>query len=183
MSNLTQLNNSDDAHAAALIAPLIERAPDVAQKVAKKRPFIDIAALSAAIQTELMRLDDKRRIELFRAHPELAPEKPFEMTHESQREQALLNLTSDTNRYRERLDNLNAQYRDKFGFPFITALARHQDIDSVLHEFETRMSGDIRSEIDNAINQVVTVCASRVQTMFGVGGDAALTPIEAHTNE
>jgi len=170
MDKLGELNCADDQRAIMLVAPLCERAPEIAERVARRRPFQNPDHLSQAIRSELLELSDNERIELFRAHPELAPDNPLAMTSESQSEQGRLNLTSQDNKYRDRLSDLNARYREKYGFPFITALARHQDINSVLMEFEARLTSDRKSEIDQAIDQIATVSSSRVRASFGSNG-------------
>lgn len=172
MDRLEHLNAADDDQALALITPLIERAPHVAQKVAQARPFADIEALAQAIRRELSRLDEAARISLFRTHPELAPQDPLSMTRESQNEQARLKLTTQDNLHRARLAELNAAYRDRFGFPYIVALARHTDMQSVLDDFERRLTRDRASEIETALNEVVAVSTARVRAAFG-GGRAA----------
>ena len=145
-----------------LIEPLIERAPKIAERVADKRPFAKIECLISAIRDELFVLDDENKIALFNAHPELSPEKPLEMTNESQNEQGRLNLTAtDFNNDIMQLKKLNAEYRQKFGFPFITAVAKHENLASILKEINTRLAGDMRSEIDNAIAQVAYISATR----------------------
>ncbi|MDH3659114.1 MAG: 2-oxo-4-hydroxy-4-carboxy-5-ureidoimidazoline decarboxylase [Alphaproteobacteria bacterium] len=167
MEKLDELNGADQERAVSLLAPLIERAPDIARRVARRRPFKSADDLCQSIRDELLGLNQAERLSLFRAHPELSPENPLSMTSESQSEQGRLNLTSDGNDYRVLLDQLNAQYREKFGFPFITALVRHPDMDSVFSEFETRLSADLTSEIAMAIDQIAEVSASRVSAVFG----------------
>lgn len=166
MDRLSELNSADDAHAIALIEPLIERAPQIAQKVALRRPFKSADSISRAISEELLKLDEAERVELFRAHPELAPDNPLAMTQESQSEQGRLNLTANSNAYRTRLTDLNARYRDRHGFPFITALVRHHNIESVLEEFEERLASDRVEEMRRAIEQVAIVSSSRVRLAF-----------------
>ncbi len=167
MEGLSELNCAGEERAVALIAPLIERAPEIARRVARRRPFQSPDDLIHAIRSELLLLGEAERIDLFRAHPELAPENPLAMTRESQSEQWRLNLTLRENEYRARLSDLNTRYREKYGFPFITALVRHPDIDSVLTEFEARLTSDRKSEIQQAIDQIAIVSSSRVRASFG----------------
>jgi len=172
MDKLEELNSADEEQAALLLEPLIERAPEIARKVAMRRPFESAEDLGQAMRGELRNLNEEKRVQLFQAHPELAPMNPLSMTNESQSEQERLNLTSDTNQFKTRLDELNARYLDRFGFPFITALVRHEDMDSVLAEFETRISADRESEIEQALEQVAAVSWSRVKAVFeGDGSD------------
>lgn len=172
MDRLESLNAADDDEALALISPLIERAPHVARKVAQARPFADADALAQAIRRELSRLDEAARISLFRTHPELAPPDPLSMTRESQNEQARLELSAQDNLHRARLAELNAAYRDRFGFPYIVALVRHPDMQSVMEDFQRRLSRDRAAEIETALGEVVAVSMARVRAAFG-GGRAA----------
>lgn len=167
MGTLSELNGVNEVQAIALIEPLIERAPEIASRVASRRPFQNADDLSRTIRQELLSLDETERVDLFRAHPELAPDNPLAMTGASQSEQGRLNLTTDANEYQERLADLNAKYSGKFGFPFITALVGHNNMQSVLTEFEDRLRGDRATEIEQAIDQVVTVSSARVRAAFG----------------
>jgi OHCU decarboxylase len=166
LDNLGELNHASEENAIRLLQPLIERAPVIARRVARRRPFTSANDLRKAIRSELLELNEEERLQLFRAHPELMPINPMSMTSESQSEQGRLNLTSDSNKFRGRLDELNTRYRNKFGFPFITALVRHVNMDSVFSEFEIRLSSDIESEIEQALEQIATVSSSRVKAVF-----------------
>lgn len=166
MTSLEDLNHADDQTALGYIEPLIERAPEVAKRVVSHRPFRDLDALTTAIHRELIALSEADRITLFCAHPELAPDNPLTMTAESQVEQGRFDLTSPKSEYRDRLASMNAAYRQRFGFPFITALARHADLDSVIAEFTDRLKADRASEIRSAIDQISAVSAARVLAIF-----------------
>ena len=166
MDNLEEINLADEEQAVLLLEPLIERAPMIAKGVVRHRPFKSADDIRKAIRRELLDLKEEERLTLFCAHPELSPTNPLSMTSASQSEQGRLNLTTDTNEFKARLDDLNKCYRDKFGFPFITALVNHKDMDSVFSEFETRLLADPKSEIEQALEQVVAVSASRVKVLF-----------------
>lgn len=169
MDKLEEINRADTDRAILVLLPFIERAPLIAQRVAVLRPFDSAEALGNAIRDELFGLNEEERLQLFRAHPELAPVNPLSMTEESQSEQGRLNLTSKDSEFKMRLDELNSRYRDKFGFPFITALVRHKNMESVFAEFETRLESDYRSELDLALEQVAAVSLSRVRTALDDG--------------
>lgn len=173
MDKLDELNSADESNALSLLEPLIERSPEIARKLLARRPFASVEDLCGAIESELRGLTPEQRVALFNAHPELAPDNPLAMTGESQSEQGRLELTSASNTSRQRLLDLNAGYRAKFGFPFITALVRHASIQSVLDEFESRLSADRDTEIERALQQVVFISASRVGLRFGADSDGA----------
>jgi len=183
MDKLEELNSVNEEQAVLLLEPLIERAPEIARRVARSRPFESADDLLQAMRSELLNLNEEERVRLFRAHPELAPINPLSMTNASQSEQRRLNLTSDSNEFKSRLDELNARYLDIFGFPFITALVRHEDMDSVFSEFETRISAERESEIERALEQVAAVSSSRVKAVFeGNGSDKTQDVAEEHSS-
>jgi len=173
MNRLGTLNDADEASAVSILTPLIERAPQVARRVAQRRPFASPAHLARSIREEIDALEESDLLTFFRAHPELAPADPVTMTAESQAEQGRLNLTTEDCEYRQRLAELNAEYRGKFGFPFITALVRHANMSSVVEEFESRLRSDRNDEIRRAVEQIAVVSASRVESVFG--GDEGQT--------
>lgn len=167
MTKLDALNRASAEDAAMMLTPMIERAPDVAAVVAERRPFTDVAALCKAIHDALLSLEEPQRIRLLQAHPKLMPDNPLAMTPESQFEQARLELTTAGNAYRTKLDTLNRRYQEKFGFPFITALVRHADTESVIADFESRLAASRSDEVNAAIEQIAAVSASRVCAIFG----------------
>ena len=148
---------------------MIERAPEVVAKVVSHRPFKCADEIKAAIRKELFDLNEEACVRVLRAHPELAPINPQSMTSASQSEQARLNLISNSNEFKAQLEALNTRYQNKVAFPFITALVRHKDMDSVITEFETRLSADRGSELKQALEQVAMVSSSRVEAVFESG--------------
>ena len=164
--DISDLNAADAAAAIAIIVPLIERGPNLAARVTKRRPFAGPDELAAAIRAEILELDNDELIALFRRHPELAPAAPDTMTAESRQEQGRLGLAAPVARVRERLAELNALYTRKFGFPFIIALHRHDDISSVIAAFERRLDGTTESEMAAAREEVASVSRRRVLAAF-----------------
>ncbi|OED49010.1 OHCU decarboxylase [Rhodobacteraceae bacterium (ex Bugula neritina AB1)] len=166
MASLHDLNTGDVNSVVRLLEPLIERAPYIAAKVADKRPFLSCEDLIEAIGHELHHLDLEQKIALFQAHPELAPDNPLTMTKASQGEQGRLGLTDETSSFKQQLDTLNAQYTKTHGFPFITALVRHQNMESVLQEFKARLQETTEAETRRALIEIATVSSERVRRTF-----------------
>lgn len=164
--SLAALNAADIATCAAMLGPLVERSPWLAERIAAARPFETPADLGTAIETAIMGLDGAERLLLLRAHPELAMPRPEAMTAASQSEQGRLGLTTPSDRLRARVEGLNARYRSRFGFPFIIALHRAPDLDAVIERFETRMQAEPEAEIVTALAEVVSVCRARVAALL-----------------
>src|SRR5262249_8025667 len=56
---------------------------------------------------------------------------------------------------------LNADYREKFGFPFIICVRRHTK-DSILAQFERRTANDSATELDAALAEIFHIAALRL---------------------
>lgn len=168
--SLAHLNAADPAACAAMLGPLVERSPWLAERIAAHRPFATPADLAAAIEATVLGLGAADRLLLLRAHPELAMPRPEAMTRASQSEQGRLGLTAPSDTLRARIETLNARYRARFGFPFIIALHRAPDLDTVLDRFEKRLLAPPEVEIMTALAEVVSVCRARVTAQ--VAGNA-----------
>jgi 2-oxo-4-hydroxy-4-carboxy--5-ureidoimidazoline (OHCU) decarboxylase len=165
--DMVAINRAGDAAAAAMILPFVERAPDLAGRIASRRPFDGPAALAEAVRLEITALEGQELMTFLRNHPELAPTRPEDMTMASQREQARLALTAPTAGIAARLAELNRRYDEKFAFPFIIALHRHADLDSVLSDFEHRLDATRGAEIATARDEIISVASARIESAFG----------------
>lgn len=156
------LNRGALAETARLLEPILERSPWLAQRVAAARPFADLHDLAARIETEIGALSGEDRLRLLRAHPELAPNAPLQMTQASQDEQARLSLGQPPADLRAELTELNRRYRDRHGFPFIIALHAAADLETVLARFRDSLDRDTDAEIARALGEVVSVARARL---------------------
>ena len=171
--DMAAINHADDAEAAAMVLPFVERAPQLAARIAARRPFAEPMALIEAMRSEIHALEEDELIAFFRGHPELAPAEPAAMTPASQDEQARLDLTSLPAAERKKLAALNRRYAEKFGFPFITALHAHASLASVLASFGRRLQASREAEIASARDEIVAVSRARILSAFGVAEAAS----------
>ncbi len=56
---------------------------------------------------------------------------------------------------------LNKAYREKFGFPFIICVRRHTR-DSILRQFERRLSNDVDTERKTALDEIGLITRLRL---------------------
>ncbi|XP_047410531.1 putative 2-oxo-4-hydroxy-4-carboxy-5-ureidoimidazoline decarboxylase isoform X3 [Sciurus carolinensis] len=92
---------------------------------------------------------------ILRCHPDLAgrEQQRGTLSAESQREQSGAGLTSLGADERQQLAKLNAQYRARFGFPFVLA-ARLSDRAAVPGELERRLHSQPAQELRTALGEV-----------------------------
>lgn len=105
---------------------------------------------------------------ILRCHPDLAGRELQRgaLTAESQREQSAAGLTSLGAEERLRLAELNAQYRARFGFPFVLA-ARLRDREAVLRELARRLHRPPALELRTALGEVKKIGRLRLADLVG----------------
>lgn len=165
---LTKLNTAPRADALAMIAPLVERSEWVADAAIDQRPFASDGDVAAALVEAILTSPAARRIAMFRAHPELAGREAIEglMTVESMGEQGRLGLMSLETESHAYLSQLNATYKARFGYPFIIALHRVPDLETLLLIFETRLAADPVEEHVTTLGEIASVIRARASRAF-----------------
>ncbi|MFY0635195.1 MAG: 2-oxo-4-hydroxy-4-carboxy-5-ureidoimidazoline decarboxylase [Vannielia sp.] len=161
------LNRAAPEEARALMERVIERSPWLAGRIVEARPFSDTASLAKHIAATITGLPREEAITLLCAHPELAPAEPEAMTSASRQEQGRLALAAPEGDIATRLADLNAAYRSRHGFPFVIALHGHQDMASVIAQFESRIAEETPRELRRGLGEVASVAASRLVRVFG----------------
>lgn len=107
-----------------------------------------------------------RRLELIRAHPDLAGRAAVagELTDDSSEEQASAGIDRCTPEEFARFQDLNDRYKDKFGFPFVMAV-RNSDRLAILSAFESRLQNDPDAEFECAIAEIHKIAGLRLEAM------------------
>ena len=124
MITLTQLNTASQAEFVQLLDGTYEHSPWIAGQAWDKRPFTSLTQLKLALVQCVREAGLARHLDLIRAHPELAGKAMVSntLTAESTNEQSTAGLTSCSPDELARIQQLNADYNAKFGFPFILAV-------------------------------------------------------------
>ena len=107
-----------------------------------------------------------RQMALLRAHPDLAGKLAVAgaLTAASTAEQQGAGLAACTAAEFERFQSLNAAYKEKFGFPFIVAVAGHYRTE-ILEIFERRLGNDRDTEVRAALEQVHRIALLRLRAL------------------
>ena len=124
MPSLEQLNEAPPRDALAMLDGIYEHSPWVAERALASRPFRSLAQLKLALSRAVAGAPQAQRLALLRAHPELAGKAMLasSLTAESSDEQTRSGLTHCSPEELARLQELNAAYNARFGFPFILAV-------------------------------------------------------------
>lgn len=161
--SLEQLNQVPQEVFVAHLASVWEYSPWIVEAAARHRPFVDADALHAAMFAEIERLPQADLLAFLNLHPELAgaAARDGAMTADSVAEQGALAIAAAPADQVDLWDRMNAQYRARFGFPFILC-AREHDSASALLRFEARMPNGLRAELAEALAEIRKISRLRL---------------------
>jgi N-carbamoyl-L-amino-acid hydrolase len=167
--SLDRLNGADSRDAfVRLLDGIYEHSPWVAERTFDARPFASLAALKLALVTAVREATRDEQLALIRAHPELAGKAmvSHELTAESTHEQGKAGLTAGTPQELARLQQLNADYQAKFGFPFILAVRgpRGEGLSKgeIIATFERRLGHPPDFEFAEALRNIHRIAELRL---------------------
>jgi 2-oxo-4-hydroxy-4-carboxy-5-ureidoimidazoline decarboxylase len=170
-TELAALNAADrDAFGSAL-AGVFENAPWVAERASARRPFATVVDLHRALMAAVTDAGEAEQMAFIRGHPELAGKvaRAGAMTAESRQEQGSLGLDRLSEAEFARFERLNADYRARFGMPFIICVRRHTR-DSILDNFERRLGNTPQVERAAALQEIAYITRLRlVEAIDGPG--------------
>jgi N-carbamoyl-L-amino-acid hydrolase len=170
---LQQLNQATLTEAAQMLDGLYEHSPWIAEQALAQRPFASLAALKHAMVTVLAQASTDAQLALIRAHPELAGKAMVSqsLTAESTNEQTKAGLTNCTPEEFAHIQQLNAQYNAKFGFPFILAVRGPRGTGlpkrEIMATFERRLGHPVDFERAECLRHIHRIAEIRLNDKFG----------------
>ena len=174
MLTLQQINAASAPEFVALLDGTYEHSPWVAELAAPLRPFSSLAALKHALVTSVRGIGREAQLKLIRAHPELAGKAMVSqsLTAESTNEQGKAGLTDCSPAEFAHIQQLNADYNAKFGWPFIMAVRGPRGLglnrDEIIATFERRLAGHPDFEFAEALRNIHRIAEIRLNDKFGV---------------
>jgi beta-ureidopropionase / N-carbamoyl-L-amino-acid hydrolase len=170
---LERLNGASAEQAAQWLDGIYEHSPWIAQTALAQRPFRSLAQLKHAMARVVAQAGEDAQLALIRAHPELAGKAMVSksLTAESTSEQGKAGLADCTPQEFEKIQQLNAAYNEKFGFPFIlavrgprgTGLSRRE----ITATFERRLGNPADFERAEALRNIHRIAELRLNDKFG----------------
>ncbi|WP_343724616.1 allantoate amidohydrolase [Herbaspirillum huttiense] len=172
-TTLEHLNAAETSAFIAALHGIYEHSPWIPERVALQRPFRNLTAFKLALHKVVTDASRAEQLGLIRAHPELAGRAAIagELTAESTGEQAKAGLNLCSPEEFARLQQLNADYNAKFGFPFILAvkgptgagLTRQQ----IIATFARRLRNQPEDEVREALRQIGRIAEMRINDLLG----------------
>jgi 2-oxo-4-hydroxy-4-carboxy-5-ureidoimidazoline decarboxylase len=165
---IAELNERDRTTFVDALGGVFEDSPWVAERAWARRPFSSLDHLHQAMIDVVQQATESEQMALLRAHPDLGTRARISNASTSeQRGAGLDRLTTDQD---ERLQRLNADYRRRFGFPFLFAV-KGSTKDDVLSALEARVGRAPGEEFAEALHQVSRIARFRLEdVMRGTSG-------------
>ncbi len=160
---IDDLNSLDQEHFVAVLGWVFEDSPWVAERAFDARPFAGLDALHAAMMEQVERATFAEALALLKAHPDLGTR--ARLSAASSEEQTGAGLDSLTPAEFERLNRLNAAYRNRFGFPFLLAVKGSTKHD-ILEALQARMEASPEDEYREALRQVYRIARFRLEELI-----------------
>jgi 2-oxo-4-hydroxy-4-carboxy-5-ureidoimidazoline decarboxylase len=162
MLNLRELNALSREEFTHLLGPVFEHSPWVAEQTWPRRPFENRDYLHAALCQTVAEADEQSKLDLIRAHPDLAGRAV--LTKESQTEQAGANLDHLSREEIGLFAQYNRQYQEKFGFPFVIC-ARLNKKEAILEAFPRRLQNSPAQEKETALEEIYKIADLRLRDL------------------
>ncbi len=160
--SLDAVNGADQKQFVETLGWVFEHSPWVAERAWAHRPFATLEDLHAAMVVELHAARADERLALLRAHPDLGTR--ARISRASTAEQSATGLDRLTPDEFALLNQLNGEYRARFGFPFLLAVKG-----STTHDVITSLSQRVHHPPDaeeaEALRQVARIARFRLDEL------------------
>jgi OHCU decarboxylase len=152
---LADLNALDRDVFTQALAGIFEGPPWIPAAAWDARPFASVEALHRALCAAMRDAPEERQVVLIRDHPDLVGRAAQAGTlgAASAGEQAAAGLDQLTPDEVAAFTRLNAEYRERFGFPFVIC-ARENKKDAILAGLAARLSNTRAREIATALDEI-----------------------------
>ncbi|UCH18440.1 MAG: 2-oxo-4-hydroxy-4-carboxy-5-ureidoimidazoline decarboxylase [Burkholderiales bacterium] len=174
MLTLEQLNTAPRSQFTALLDGTYEHSPWIADRGCDKRPFRSLAHLKLALVEVTREAGRDAQLKLIRTHPELAGKAMVSkaLTAESTHEQGRAGLADCTPEEFALIQQLNADYNAKFGFPFILAVRGPRGLglprQEIIATFQRRLQNHPDFEVAEALRNIHRIAEIRLNDKFGI---------------
>ena len=147
---------------AQVFGTIFEHSPWVAERTLRARPFASAQELHGAMCAAVRKAAPEEQLTLIRAHPDLVGRAA--LTPESQGEQTAAGLMDLADDERTRFASYNAEYKERFGFPFVIC-ARLNKKDTILEAFPRRLRNTPEQERSAALDEIYKIAELRLRDL------------------
>jgi OHCU decarboxylase len=157
---LVEVNGMSRDEFVRRFGPLVQGPDWVAEEAYARRPFDSLYDLRHAFQDALFDAPPERQLELIRSYPDLGTSDGA-LGPESRRDQASAGLDRLSPEESEELGRMNAEFRERFGFPPIFAV-RENTKETILAGARARLENSPAQERATALVEVAKIANLRL---------------------
>ena len=163
INSIEEVNQLSEHGFIGTFGNVFEKTNWIANKAFNSKPYKSFNEFMTQIIKIYENSSKEDCLKIFNAHPELAVEK--KLTEDSHKEQRGANLNRCNNEEFSEFKNLNIEYRNKFGFPFIIAV-KGKNKNEILNNFRKRIKNEINLEFNEAKEQVKKIATFRLNEII-----------------
>jgi len=163
INSIEKVNQLSENDFISTFGNVFEKTNWIANKAFNSKPYKNFDEFVSIIIKIYENSSKEDCLKIFNAHPELAVEK--KLTEDSHKEQRGANLNRCNNEEFSEFKNLNIEYRNKFGFPFIIAV-KGKSKNEILNNFRRRIKNEINLEFNEAKEQVKKIATFRINEII-----------------
>jgi len=163
INSIAKVNLLSENDFVDIFGNVFEKTNWIANKAFNLKPYKDFNELISTLIKIYENSSKEDCLKIFNTHPELAVEK--KLTEDSRKEQKNANLNRCNNEEFSEFQNLNYDYKKKFGFPFIIAV-KGKNKNEILISFRKRIKNEINLEFEEAKNQVKQIAIFRLNEVI-----------------
>ena len=143
---INKINKLSRSEFVKVFANIFEKTEWIAEELYNQVPFNNFEELSLKMLNIFDTASKEKKLKILNAHPDLANKTKIGLlTSDSLKEQNSAGLDKCTKEEFDEFKNLNNEYKKKFGFPFIIAVAGKNKLE-ILNSFKKRITYDINAE-------------------------------------
>jgi N-carbamoyl-L-amino-acid hydrolase len=160
--------------ALTLLAGLYEHSDWVIERALAARPFQSPAHFRQVCRDVVTTASLDEQLALIRAHPELTGKAKIDpgLARDSKSEQQAVGLDRCSLEELEALTQLNARYKEKFGWPFILAVRGPRGLGltrgQIINALERRLEDPPDQERKECLHQIHRIAEMRLNERFGI---------------
>ena len=144
---------------------IFENASWIAEKLYMQKPFKNFNDLSNKMISIFENINNQNKLKILNSHPDLADKaKIGSLTPDSNKEQSNIGLDQCTEKEFNEFKNLNLEYKNKFGFPFIIAV-KGKNKSEILVNFKKRLLSNKKTEFGEAVKEVKQIVSLRLDEL------------------
>lgn len=165
--NIAAANQSSQDEFLQIFGNVVEHSPDVVEKVFARAPFVSVAAMVGEFELYLDAIKTNEKVAILKRFPDLAGKMADEnrLTAESTSEHEAAGLHALTAERKTQLAQLNKEYLEKFGFPFVICVRAANKIEAILKGLHERLPNPQHREIMNGIDEVKKITMLRIESL------------------